>query len=115
MILRQGTRAEGFFLIEEGRVAITSPHAEHEELGVPTAILGPGDYFGEITMLHEAAPKTDGARLAASVHAVEPCRLRVLRRTEMLTLIEVAPAIAAAISDRAVGRMVPAERASVTV
>lgn len=119
VIIRRGTRADAYFLIEEGRVAITSPHADHEELGVPTAILEPGHYFGEITGLNHDAPTADGGPASllrtASIHAVEPCRLRVLRRTEMLTLMELAPEAAVAISRRAAGPAISAERTSVPV
>jgi len=119
MIVRRGAVADAFYLIEKGRVAISSPHSDDGDVGVPSAMLGPGEYFGEIATLHRQPPDGNGTPVAlsraASVHAVEECELRMLRRVEMLTLVELAPAAATAIRERAVGRADVDEKASVGV
>lgn len=118
-IVRRGAPADAIYLIEKGRVAITSPHSDDGDVGVPSAMLGPGEYFGEIATLHRGSPDGDGAPLTpsrtAAVLAVEECELRMLRRVEMLTLMELAPTAATAIRDRAVGRAGVDEKASVGV
>jgi len=118
-IVRRGAPADAFYLIERGRVAITSPHADDGDVGVPSAMLDPGEYFGEIATLQQDSPDANGTppalSRAASVHAVEECELRMLRRVEMLTLIELAPTAATAICNRAVGTAVAGEKPSVSV
>ena len=45
--------------------------------------LGPGEYFGEITL--------DGGPRSASVMAAEDCRCAIVKRSELLTLVEKEP------------------------
>src|ERR1043165_10263813 len=48
--------------------------------------LGPGEYFGEITL--------DGGLRSASVMALEECRCALIRRAELTTFIERTPGFA---------------------
>ena len=118
-IVGRGDRADAFYLIEEGRVAVMSPHSDDDDIGVPTAILGPGEWFGGIAMSSQTSPSGEEASpmppRTVSIHAVEGCQLRMFRRAEILTLMELAPAAAAAINERAVGMVSAEERASVAV
>ena len=61
LIVRAGEPGDSFFLIGAGSVQVTV-------LGNPIAVLGKGDFFGEIAVL-ERQPRS------ASVTAREPCTL----------------------------------------
>ena len=74
-ILHQGETAGALYIVEAGKVAIERPEAP----GVALAELGPGELFGEATLLHDAMHSTNAvARTAvralridsASLHAV---------------------------------------------
>lgn len=69
----------GLFVIEEGTVAV--------ELKGRTIELGPGEFFGELSLLVPGATRT------ARVRATTPARLIALARPEATRLIEDEPPV----------------------
>jgi MFS family permease len=89
----QGAAADRFYVIRSGRAAV-------EVDGVETGSLGPGDFFGEIALLHDV-PRT------ATVRALDTLELYALERTEFLAAVTgYAPSRAAA--DAVVATRLPA-------
>jgi voltage-gated potassium channel len=72
----------GLFVIEEGTVTVDLPGRKVE--------LGPGEFFGELALLHEHATHT------ARVHAASPLRCLAIRRDDFDELLETQPRIAVA-------------------
>jgi CRP/FNR family cyclic AMP-dependent transcriptional regulator len=62
IIAREGDRGVGFFLITEGAAKVTRG-------GKPLAKLGPGDFFGEISLL-DRGPRTATVTAASSVKLI---------------------------------------------
>jgi len=67
-----------------GRVKVYLSDAQGKEVTLNQ--LGPGEYFGEITL--------DGGPRSASVMAVEDCRCAVVKRAELTTFLEKNPELA---------------------
>jgi CRP/FNR family cyclic AMP-dependent transcriptional regulator len=78
-LMREDGRADEFFVIVSG-MAIASRGS------APLAILGPGDFFGEIGLL-------DGLRRTATVTAETPMELVVVGRREFASIVHSFPAI----------------------
>src|SRR5512132_2500159 len=77
VLARTGTPGEEIFLILDG-------HARVEVSARKRARLGPGDYFGEMSLL-------DGGPRSATVVAETPLRLLVIKRRNFATLLREAP------------------------
>jgi CRP-like cAMP-binding protein len=77
-IIRQGEAGEKCYLLRSGRVEVLVRGAQGDERSL--AALGPGSIFGEAALL------TDEVR-NATVRALEPCTLLVLRRTDLLEVL----------------------------
>jgi len=73
------------FLVESGQVRISLPGSEHRE--VTLAHLGPGDCFGEMSML-------DGEPRSATVTAVEETTVLEGTRDDFMRSLEASPRIA---------------------
>jgi MFS family permease len=73
VVIREGDPGDRFYVIEEGEVAVSLN-------GRPVATLGPGEYFGEIALLHHE-PRD------ATVTAVTPTSLLTLNRVEFLEAV----------------------------
>jgi CRP/FNR family transcriptional regulator, cyclic AMP receptor protein len=90
LLVREGASAHEFFLIEDGEAAVL-------EDGERIAVLGPGDFFGEIGLL-------ETGRRTASVIAATPMDVIVMYRPEFermkVELPTVADQIQAAIRAR---------------
>jgi MFS family permease len=69
-IVTQGAEADGFYVIQEGRVEVFVDGSRRREEG-------PGEYFGEIALLR-------GGRRTATVRALEPVRVLALARDDFL-------------------------------
>jgi CRP/FNR family cyclic AMP-dependent transcriptional regulator len=79
VLCREGKRGSEFFVIVDGEVEITRD-------GKRLAVLGPGDFFGEISIL-ENVPRT------ATVTARTPLRVFVLTRQYFKGLLLQNPAV----------------------
>ena len=77
-IIRQGEAGEECYVLRSGRVEVLTSGAQGDERILAT--LDPGSLFGEAALL------TDGLR-NATVRALEPCTLLVLRRTDLLEVL----------------------------
>jgi putative peptide zinc metalloprotease protein len=77
-IIRQGEAGEECYVLRSGRVEVLTSETRGEERILAT--LDPGSLFGEVALL------TDGLR-NATVRALEPCTLLVLRRTDLLEVL----------------------------
>jgi putative ABC transport system ATP-binding protein len=62
MILQEGTSGDAFYIVSKGVVEIVLPRPNHSD--VVAAQLGPGQYFGEMQLLH-------GQKRSASARAYE--------------------------------------------
>jgi ABC-type lipoprotein export system ATPase subunit len=69
MILQEGTRGDAFYIVSKGLVEIVLPRPNHSD--VVAAQLGPGQYFGEMQLLH-------GQKRSASARAYERGPVEVL-------------------------------------
>ena len=77
-IIRQGEAGEECYVLRSGRVEVLTSGAQGDERILAT--LDPGSLFGEAALL------TDGLR-NATVRALEPSTLLVLRRTDLLEVL----------------------------
>jgi CRP-like cAMP-binding protein len=80
-----GESGKAFFVIEQGKVAITLPDDHGRELVL--ASFGPGQFFGEISLL-------DGGPRTATARAETDCTLLELGRQEFLQFIRKHPSAA---------------------
>ena len=85
MILVEESAGETFFLISKGTVKITRMSDDGRE--VILAILGEGDFFGEMALL-------DGEGRSANVIALEDAKVLTLQRSDFLDILERFPKIA---------------------
>jgi CRP-like cAMP-binding protein len=89
VLFREGDAGDGAYLIVSGQVAVSKRTPEGER---QIAALGAGEAFGEVAIFAEQ-------ERTATVSAVEPTTLRLLRRTEIeAELAKVAPWVGAMIS-----------------
>jgi CRP/FNR family transcriptional regulator, cyclic AMP receptor protein len=88
ILFREGEIGRALFILERGLVEVTRQDANGEPARV--AILHPGDYFGEMSIMDER-PRT------ATVAAMEPVRVFLLYKTELEKLVREAPRVASAI------------------
>ncbi|MGF1469458.1 MAG: cyclic nucleotide-binding domain-containing protein, partial [Sandaracinaceae bacterium] len=79
----EGAVGQGLYAVLSGAVEI---HKEEAGLEVLLATLGPGEIFGEISLLHEE-------RASATVTASAPSTVLFLRRETFRKLVEAVPAI----------------------
>jgi small-conductance mechanosensitive channel/CRP-like cAMP-binding protein len=100
VVIRQGDPGTSMYVIETGRVAVTAALGS----GVPTTLaeLGPGDFFGEMSLL-------TGAARSATVTALHESRLIVIDKEGLRPMVEARPELAerlgAALADREAGRL----------
>jgi CRP-like cAMP-binding protein len=79
-IISEGASGYAFFLLQSGAAAVTRADDE-------IAVLGPGDFFGELAI-------TGNGRRTATVVATTPARLAVMFGSEFRLLEQVLPATA---------------------
>lgn len=84
-LVAQGERGRGLYIIAAGKVKIIKETASGDELEI--AILGPEDFFGEMSVL-DNAPRT------ASVIAVEETKCLVLTSWDFKAKMKLRPEIA---------------------
>jgi CRP-like cAMP-binding protein len=80
IIVTQGTPGQAFYLILSGRVEILR---DGRSLGA----FGPGDFFGEMSLL-------DSAPRSATIRALDPTNCVMLASWDFKTLLERTPSIA---------------------
>jgi len=73
IIVTEGDEGDSLYVLVSGRAKVFVSDSEGKEVQLNQ--LGPGEYFGEVTL--------DGGMRSASVMALEDCRCAVLRRTEI--------------------------------
>ena len=81
IIVSEGDETDSLYVILSGRARVYVANAQGRE--VQLNLIGPGEYFGEVTL--------DGGPRSASVMAVEDCRCAVVKRSELLTLVAKEP------------------------
>src|SRR3954452_16128953 len=79
-VFHQGDPGDALFVVASGSVKVVLPSDEGAEPAI-VAILGPGEFFGELAIL-------DGAPHSATIVAVEPTETFVLHRDAFLSLID---------------------------
>lgn len=84
LIHASGTMGGDFFVIESGRVAIQLPSERGEALTL--RLLGPGDFFGEISLLDDD-PWFGDAR------AFDDCQLLLLAKRDFLATLDTYPSV----------------------
>jgi len=80
-----GEAGNEVFLIQSGRVAVSTPDETGKDVVLST--LGPGEFFGDLALL-------DGGPRSASVRTIEPCSMLVLGRDDFLTFLRQHPDVA---------------------
>lgn len=81
-IVRQGEPGGELFLIVSGHLKVVSSDAEGRDTALN--IMGPGDVFGEVSLL-------DGGARSATIVALEACELLTLQRERFLQFLESTP------------------------
>ena len=84
IIVSEGDESDSLYVIISGRARVYVANAQGRE--VQLNMIGPGEYFGEVTL--------DGGPRSASVMATEDCRCAVVKRSELLTLVGKEPQFA---------------------
>ncbi len=84
-IFHQGDPGDALFVMATGSVKVVLPSDDGAEPAI-VAILGPGEFFGELAIL-------DGAPHSATIVAVEPTETLVLNRDAFLGLIDSDPGL----------------------
>ena len=82
-IFHQGDPGDALFIMASGSVKVVLPSDEGAEPAI-VAVLGPGEFFGELAIL-------DGAPHSATIVALEPTETLVLHRDAFLALIDNEP------------------------
>ena len=95
VLIEAGVPASGVFVVIEGSVAAETHDGRHHELG-------PGDSFGELSIL-AGTPRT------GRVRALTPLRALALDRNEFETLLTDEPAVARALLKVLARRLVEAQ------
>jgi len=84
IIVSEGDDTDSLYVIVSGKARVFVADDKGREVQLNQ--LGPGEYFGEVTL--------DGGPRSASVMALEECRCAVVKRAELTTFIEHNPELA---------------------
>jgi CRP/FNR family transcriptional regulator, cyclic AMP receptor protein len=84
IILSEGDDSDTLYVLLSGRAKVYVADDEGHELQLNQ--IGPGEYFGDVTL--------DGGPRSASVMALEPCRCAVVKREELSRFIREYPEFA---------------------
>ncbi|MBN1483200.1 MAG: Crp/Fnr family transcriptional regulator [Chloroflexia bacterium] len=82
LVVRKGDPGDALFLIRSGKVRVFTMDEEGQEIALN--IYGPGDFFGELSLL-------DGLPRSASITTLTDCELLVLGRDEFAAQLEAHP------------------------
>jgi CRP-like cAMP-binding protein len=83
-IFLRGDPGESFYVVETGRVKISLASTDGKEMIL--ALLGEGDFFGELSLL-------DGASRSADAVAVDPSRAQLLHRSDFRAFLDAHPSV----------------------
>jgi CRP-like cAMP-binding protein len=95
VLIEAGVPASGVFIVVDGRIAAETHDGRHHELG-------PGDSFGELSIL-AGTPRT------GRVYALTPLRCLALDRAEFETILADEPAVTRALLGVLARRLVEAQ------
>jgi len=84
IIVNEGDETDSVYVILAGRARVYVSNEQGRE--VQLNVIGPGEYFGEVTL--------DGGARSASVMSVDDCRCAVVKRSELVSLVEKEPRFA---------------------
>jgi CRP/FNR family cyclic AMP-dependent transcriptional regulator len=84
IIVSEGDDTDSLYVVLSGRARVYVSNSQGREVQLNT--IGQGEYFGEVTL--------DGGPRSASVMALDECRCAVVKRTELLGLVERQPEFA---------------------
>mgnify|MGYP001279368767 CR=1 FL=1 len=98
VILQQGIPVQQFYMIESGEVDILGSGYGNHEYNLAT--MGPGQFFGEISLLH-------GGDAVASVRAAgdAPVQVAVLARNDFIEFLDASPQMRKFIAEIAQSRI----------
>lgn len=85
VLINEGDQTDSLYVILSGQVKVYSGDEEGRELLL--ALLGPGEYFGELAIIDEE-PRS------ASVMTTESCKLAIISKEDFLHCLTAHPAIA---------------------
>ncbi len=101
VVMVEGTIGDSLFAITSGRVKVFMGDEDGREIILK--ILGPGDFFGEMSMI-------DSQPRSASVAALEPSTFKVLSHEAFAQCVERAPRIATMVMQALAKRLRDADR-----
>ena len=84
IIVSEGDDTDSLYVVLSGKARVFVADDKGREVQLNQ--LGPGEYFGEVTL--------DGGPRSASVMALEECRCAVVKRAELTTFLEQNPELA---------------------
>jgi CRP/FNR family transcriptional regulator, cyclic AMP receptor protein len=84
IIVNEGDETDSLYVMLGGRARVYVSNAQGREVQLNT--IGPGEYFGEITL--------DGGPRSASVMALDECRCAIVKGNELLAIVEKEPQFA---------------------
>lgn len=90
-LVREGDSGDSLFVLERGHVLVTMSGEELKTTAIPLARLGPGDFFGEMSLL-------TGEPRRATVTAESGCEVLVLERQAVAPVLAADPSLAEALS-----------------
>jgi CRP/FNR family cyclic AMP-dependent transcriptional regulator len=91
VLFRQGDVGDSVHVIERGHVVVKGERTPGETLTL--AVLGPGDYFGDVAVL------STGGRRSAGVETLDPCVTFVVKGTDFVELRDRYPEIRRAMTE----------------
>ena len=98
MLVHEGESGHSLFVLDRGRVSVTKASAGPGSSAVEIAQLGPGDFFGEMSLL-------TGAPRSATVSAEGGCEVLVVDQDALAPILQADPELVAklgqALTDRA--------------
>ncbi len=100
-IFRQNESGDKFFVIISGKVRVFKTNKEGTETEL--AILGPGEYFGEMALLTQE-PRS------ASVETLEETQLLVLTKAQLDQILKIIPNISLTFVKQMANRLVQEEK-----
>ncbi len=88
VLFREGDRGDVGYAVVSGQVAIRKESLSHEETAITTLTIGPGEFFGELSLL-DAGPRSSTAI------TTEPCTLVIITKAAFSRLLQRDPRVGA--------------------